>query len=96
MKLLYASINHAPNDFYEAFKEKFGVQLYQGVNHAISWKPDIIHIHSGALNPEELRQIKKHINPIVTQFTGDASTGLLEPVTWYKDLAHLTLLTSRS
>lgn len=93
MKLLYASINHAPNDFYEAFKEKFDVRLYTGVKDAIEFNPDFIHIHSGCLEPQELIEIKKHIKPIVTQFTGDASTGLLEPVKWYKGLADLTLLT---
>lgn len=93
MKLLYASINHAPNDFYEAFKEKFDVRLYAGASDAIEFNPDVIHIHSGCLDPIELTEIKKHIKPIVTQFTGDASTGLLEPVTWYKGLADLTLLT---
>lgn len=93
MKLLYASISHAPNDFFEAFKEKFDVRLYTSVQAAIEFNPDFIHIHSGCLDPVELTEIKKHIKPVVTQFTGDASTGLLEPVTWYKGLADLTLLT---
>ena len=92
-KLLYASLNGEENDLYHAFQKKFDTCIYKDVRHAINWKPDIIHIHSGALDPQDLVKIKRYINPIVTQFTGDASHVLLEPVKWYKELADLTLLT---
>ncbi len=94
MRLLYISIEYKPNDFYDEFKKHFDVSLYKGVDHAIRFNPDHIHIHAGAIPRNELEQIVKNTSAKVSQFTGDAGVQPLEPVLRHKGLIDITLLTA--
>lgn len=93
-KLLYISLfPHGANDFYYAFQKYFNVRLYKGLQEAIDFAPDIIHVHSGAIELDEAVILKRHTNAYWTQFTGDCSDNTLEPVIRCYELFDLTLLT---
>lgn len=93
MKLLYISINYQPNDFYEEFKKHFEVSLYQGVDHAIRFNPDHIHIHAGAVSWVELSEIASRTKAKITQFTGDIGLEPLPSITKLIDFCDTTFLT---
>lgn len=92
-KLLYISLGFEPNDFYDSFCKYFDCKLYTGVQDAIAFNPDYIHLHAGSLSLEDATLLKSKTNAIWTQFTGDCDLKPLEPVTRYKDLCDITLLT---
>lgn len=92
-KLLYISLGFQPNDFYDSFCKYFDCKLYTGVQDAIAFNPDYIHLHAGSLSLEDATLLKSKTNAIWTQFTGDCSTEPLEPVTRLKDICDITLLT---
>lgn len=93
-KLLYISLfPHGANDFYYALKKYFNVRLYTGLQDAIDFAPDIIHVHSGALGIDEAFILKMHTQAFWSQFTGDCSDNKLEPVMRCYELFDLTLLT---
>ena len=99
-RLLYISLGHQPDDFYEEFKKHFEVSLYQGVDHAIRFNPDHIHMHAGAIDFESLKMIGRDVgyddyySPTITQFTGDAGVEPLEPIFRCEGLIDITLLTA--
>lgn len=96
-KLLYiplGSVEQAKPDYlFEAFKEKFDVRLFSGVEHAIEFQPNVVHVHSGAFPVSGLLTMKNEIpGSIWTQWTGDANYAPLQPVIIGKDVFDYTFL----
>lgn len=91
MKIIYSGFGK--DHYFEALQRHTQCELYQGVNHAIEFKPDIIHSHAGRLEPEEAKEIKKEIDPLFTQFAGDCDFKPLQSVLKgsFNDLTLLTV-----
>ncbi len=79
--------------FVELCKQFYSV-YYTDQTTALDFKPDYVFVHSSAINPFVLIELKEQCNCYIIQWTGDIRPEPLEQVLNYKGIADLTLLAS--
>lgn len=78
--------------YYTSLASHFNVLYYLDQPSSINFSPDIIFVHSGALVPELLTELKDMTGATVIQWTGDCRSELLQPVMSYKGICDITAL----
>ena len=94
-KLLFIPLDYQYKpyqEFYESFCKKFETLYYSDNERAINFSPDYVYVHSCAITPEKLSEIKTKTGAIIVQLTGNVRADVLPDVIAYKDVCDLTLL----
>lgn len=94
-KLLYIPLQtliKEVDDLFIAFSKEYETHFWTDKESAIKFKPDVVYIHSGAIDVNVLMKVKRNTKALWTQWTGDCRLELLKAVTDYKDLCDITFL----
>lgn len=92
-KLLFIPLDYQYNpyqEFFESLCKKFNTLYYSdGFEYP---DMDFIYVHSGAVSPERLSELKSKTGALVVQWTGNVRAEVLPEVIAYKNICDLTLL----